>query len=76
MSARPLRYFFPYYAISTAYNSPIMHNERLAQRRALKWRHSAKNTNNVREIKWRRYVNVVGSNKHFVNKTQDFTVVN
>jgi len=36
MSARPLRYFFPYYAISAAYNSSIMHNERLAQRRALK----------------------------------------
>ena len=43
MSARPLRYFFPYYAISAAYNSPIMHNGRLAQYRALKGRHSTKN---------------------------------
>ena len=60
MSARPLRDFFPNYAISAAYNSPIMHNGRLAQRRALKWRHSAKNANNVRAINRRRYVNVVG----------------
>ena len=70
MSARPLRFFFPYYAISAAYNSPIMHNGRLAQRRALKWRHSAKSINNLRAIKWRRYVNVVGKNKLFANKTQ------
>jgi len=60
MSARPLRDFFPYYAISAAYNSPIMHNGRLAERRALKWRHFAKNINNVSAIKWRRYGNVVG----------------
>jgi len=59
MSARPLRDFSPYYAISAAYNSPIMHNGRLTQRRALKWRHYAKNINNVRAIKWRRYVKLL-----------------
>ena len=32
-SARPIRDVFPYYAISAAYNSPIMHNGRLAQGR-------------------------------------------
>jgi len=36
MSARPLRDFSPHYAISAAYNSPNMHNGRLAQRRAVK----------------------------------------
>jgi len=60
MFARALHDFFPYYAISAVYNSPIIHNGRLAQRRALKWRNSAKNINNVRVITWRRYVNVVG----------------
>jgi len=34
--ANPLRDVSPYYAISAAYNSPIMHYGRLVQRRALK----------------------------------------
>ena len=34
MSARPLRDFVPYYAISAAYNSPIMNNRRWMRARA------------------------------------------
>jgi len=60
MSIRPLCDVVPYYTISATYKLPIIHNGRLAQHRALKLRHSAKNINIVRAILWGRYVNVVG----------------